>query len=117
MEVCALLLGGAVEIAGVLAGAGDSDGLRIDAKFDVGDEGLAEQGVDAEEQLAADGGELLLPRRVRDGNDERFAIEAEGNRILAQALARRAPPRDEGRRLDDLFRLARRAQQAGNRSQ
>src|SRR5919199_914246 len=91
------------------------DGLRVDAELDEGDERLAEQRVDAEQELRADPFELFAPGRVGHGDDERLAVEAEGDGAAAQRLARRAPPRRERRGLQDLLRLARRAQELRQR--
>lgn len=87
------------------SGARATDGFSVNAKFYVGDDGLSEQRVEAKDQLAADGFELLLPRRVRDGDDERLAIKAKGHGLSAQGFARNALPRGTGRRFDDFFRL------------
>ena len=90
-----------------------TNGFRVDAKLYERDHGLTEQRVQAKEQLAAHGFELLLPGRVGDGDDQRFSVESKRHGLPAQARARDAPPGDHGGGFGNLFRLASRAQQFG----
>ena len=55
-------------------------------------------------------GDDVYPRIIED--DIFNAVQAERHGLPAQLLARRAPPRDEGRGLVHLLRVARRTQQA-----
>src|SRR5437588_4241309 len=87
-----------------------ADGLRVNAELDVCDERLTEQRVQSEQKLRTHLFELLAPGRVGHTDDERLAVEAEGDGAAAQRLARHATPRRERRGLPDLLRLARRAQ-------
>jgi septum formation protein len=86
-------------------------GLRVNAKLYVGDDCLAQQGIETEEELSAHRLKLLLPGGVCDGDDQSFPVEAKGHGLRAQTFARDALPRDERCGFQDFLRLASSAQQ------
>src|SRR5205085_9567020 len=63
-----------------------ADGLRVNAELDVCDERLTEQRVQSEQKLRTHLFELLAPSRVGHTDDERLAVEAEGDGAAAQRL-------------------------------
>jgi hypothetical protein len=87
------------------------NGCGINSELYERDHGMAEQRVQAKEQLAADGFELLLPGRIGDSDDERFSIQAKGHGLPAKSLARDPPPGNHGCGFGHRFRLASRAQE------
>ena len=105
-----ILLLGAIRLFHFNCGPFGANGFRVNAKLYVGDQSLAEQGIETKEKLAAHGFELLLPRRVCHRHDESLSVETKGHGLSAQSFARDAPPGDERGGFQDLFRLARGAQ-------
>jgi len=85
-------------------------GFGVNAKFYVGDQSLAEQGIETEEELAAHGLKLFLPRRIGDRHDESLPVETKRHGLSAQTFTGDATPGDERGGFQDLFRLARGAQ-------
>lgn len=86
-------------------------GLRVDTKFNIGDDRLSEQGIETKEELPAHGLKLLLPGGVYDGDDQSFPVEAKGHGLRAQAFTRDTLPRDERRGFQNFLRLTRGAQE------
>src|SRR3954465_2093999 len=109
-ERTALLLG-AIRLLHLNYGAFGANGFRVNAKLYVSAKSLAEQGIDAKKQLAAHGLKLFLPGGVGDSHNQSLPVETKRHGLSAQPFAGDAPPGDERGGLQDLFRLARRAQE------
>ena len=92
-------------------GAFGANSFRVNAKLYVGDQSLAEQGIEAKEELAAHGLKLFLPRRISDRYDESLPVETKRHGLSAQSFASDATPRDERGGFQDLFRLTSGAQE------
>src|SRR5262245_50314963 len=85
-------------------------GFAVDAEFDEGHIGAAEQRIDPEQVLAAQPLHLVFPGQVESRDDQALLIKPKGNAIVCDLRACDSAPRDEHRLLSHLFVVARKAE-------